>query len=442
MSPINSNISHSFATATTFPKIVTNGLVLNYDAGQQNSYSGSGTTWTDLSGRGNNGTLTNGPTYNSADGGFIVFDGTNDFVLRTTSNGFGTANLPPAASMEIWANVTRKGGGSFAYHNLAGFRNNSNFDFYFLLLDNSGATVLTEARIRTSTTVTGIYADFPVSYFGNWTHIVFTANVNRTDLYLNGVLVGSDTSLAGSFPATSGNFNVGKSPPVAAGGGQSWQTKGNISSVRFYNRALTVTEIRQNFNALKGRFGGFGPVSWNYEDNAALPQGKTTDVVSFTISTNVTSFSSSGTLPTGTSLSLNGGTLTLSGTLAQFGYAAHSIGEGASYTLSAADFGATKTFTIIANGETRTFTHRQVGNLLISKTFESYGTPNNVNFVSLAAQQNDATTNPSFTTGGCAAVGQVLSGGGVASVTMNANNGTYGDPCNGVAKKLNVSYTI
>ena len=198
---------------------------------------------------------------------------------------------------------------------------------------------------------------------------------------------------------------------------------------------------RSGFGFSKRNVGG-GGFSWNYANNATLTQGKTTDVVSFAIATNVTSFSSSGTLPTGTSLSLAGGTLTLSGTLSQFGYAANSIQENTSYTLSAADFGVTRTFTITANGETRTLNHRQIGNLLISKTFESYGTPNNVNFASLAAQQNDATTNPSFTTGACAAGGQVLSGGGVASVFMNANNSLYGDPCEGTGKKLNVSYTI
>tara|TARA_Y100000589_G_C26914177_1_gene531569 strand:+ start:77 stop:709 length:633 start_codon:yes stop_codon:yes gene_type:complete len=198
--------------------------------------------------------------------------------------------------------------------------------------------------------------------------------------------------------------------------------------------------------ALAGLGGGVGRgvelnLTWNYADNAALPQGKTTDVVSFAIATNVTSYSSSGTLPTGTSLSLAGGTLTLSGTLSQFGYAANRIGEGSSFTLSAGDFGVTRSFTITANEEARTFTHRQVGNLLISKTFESYGTPSNNNFVSLAAQQNDATPNPSFNTGGCNA-GQVLSNGGVTSVTMSASNGTYGDPCQGTGKALAVSYTI
>ena len=187
--------------------------------------------------------------------------------------------------------------------------------------------------------------------------------------------------------------------------------------------------------------GGSLPLEWQYDDNAALTQGKTTDVVSFTMATNVSSYSSSGTLPTGTSLSSSGGTLTLGGTLAQFGYAANSIAENASYTLNASDFGVTRSFTITANGETRTFTHRQVGNLFISKVFESYGTPSNGSFPGLSAQQNNATNNPGFSQGGCAASPR-MGGTGSASVTMVATNGRYGDPCSGTYKKLNVSYTI
>jgi hypothetical protein len=61
-------------------KIATNGLILALDSGDRNSYSGSGTSWTDLSGNGNTGTLTNGPTYSSTNGGSIVFDGSNDYI--------------------------------------------------------------------------------------------------------------------------------------------------------------------------------------------------------------------------------------------------------------------------------------------------------------------------------------------------------------------------
>jgi len=62
------------------PKIVTSGLVLALDAADKLSYRGSGTTWRDLSGNNNTGTLTNGPTFNAGNLGSIVFDGTNDYV--------------------------------------------------------------------------------------------------------------------------------------------------------------------------------------------------------------------------------------------------------------------------------------------------------------------------------------------------------------------------
>jgi hypothetical protein len=63
------------------PKIVTDGLVLYLDAGNQLSYPGSGTTWTDLSRSQTNGTLVNGPTFNTGSLGSIVFDGVDDFLL-------------------------------------------------------------------------------------------------------------------------------------------------------------------------------------------------------------------------------------------------------------------------------------------------------------------------------------------------------------------------
>ena len=76
------------------PKIVTDGLVLCLDAASRKSYPGSGTTWFDRSGNGNNGTLTNGPTFSSDNGGSIVFDGTNDYVnCGTTLGNFGTSNF-------------------------------------------------------------------------------------------------------------------------------------------------------------------------------------------------------------------------------------------------------------------------------------------------------------------------------------------------------------
>ena len=84
------------------PNIVKDGLVLHLDAANYKSYPGSGTTWSDLSGNGNNGTLTNGPTFDSGNRGSIVFDGSNDFVYLSnpSSLAFGTGDF----SIEIWCN--------------------------------------------------------------------------------------------------------------------------------------------------------------------------------------------------------------------------------------------------------------------------------------------------------------------------------------------------
>jgi len=87
--------------------VVQTGLVLNLDSGVSSSYAGSGSTWTDLSGNGNHGTLTFGPTYSSSNGGEIVFDGVNDYVsfnnLTTSSLGLTSSN---GATLSCWLKIT------------------------------------------------------------------------------------------------------------------------------------------------------------------------------------------------------------------------------------------------------------------------------------------------------------------------------------------------
>jgi hypothetical protein len=81
-------------------KAVNTELVVCLDAGNLKSYVGSGTTWNDLTKNGRNGTLTNGPTFSGANGGTIVFDGTNDYVAVTPMYNFATSNQLTAI---IWA---------------------------------------------------------------------------------------------------------------------------------------------------------------------------------------------------------------------------------------------------------------------------------------------------------------------------------------------------
>jgi hypothetical protein len=100
---------------TAGSSIVTAGLVLNLDAGNPASYPGPGTTWTDLSGNGNNGTLTNGPTYSSANGGSIVLDGVNDYILLPTN--FFNPNAGTPFSVSFWFKTSIASGIVFGQQN-------------------------------------------------------------------------------------------------------------------------------------------------------------------------------------------------------------------------------------------------------------------------------------------------------------------------------------
>lgn len=185
-----------------------------------------------------------------------------------------------------------------------------------------------------------------------------------------------------------------------------------------------------------------GPLAWNYANDAAFPQQSTGDIVSFVVAENVDVYRLDGNLLPGLSLGTNGAyELVLSGTTSAFGYAGAQVNEGSSYTLRAQDFGATFSFSITIDGETRDFTQRQIGYNLITKQYESYGTPN-ATWSGLTSQQQDATQSISASNGSCAAGGQLLSAGGVTEVTINSNNGSYGDPCSGTFKRCFAYYTI
>jgi len=192
-----------------------------------------------------------------------------------------------------------------------------------------------------------------------------------------------------------------------------------------------------------GQDGGtaLGPLEWNYADGATLTGGATGDAINIAIASNVGTFRRTGDLLGGLTLATVNNVLYLSGTLAQFGYAAVQVDEGNTYTLNASDYGVTKTFQISVSGETREYSMRQVGNLLIAKQFESYGTPNST-WNGLVSQQQDATQNVGASVSGCNSSTQRLSNGGVATVNINATNSNYGDPCQGTFKRVFTYYTI
>ena len=224
-----------YINSYSFAGIVTDGLVLHLDAGNSTSYPGSGTTWTDLSGNGNTGTLTNGPTYSSADGGSIVFDGSNDFVdcggnasLNFTNNfalsaWFYRATTQPSPDAGIAGKFLDPGQSGYML-----WYNSSTVDFYFA----------NAVRANSSTTISA----------NIWYNVVGTYNGATASIYINGTL-DTATNVATNANATGVNFMVGKYNDA---GGRNFA--GGISNVLAYNRALTATEIQQNYLATKSRY--------------------------------------------------------------------------------------------------------------------------------------------------------------------------------------------
>jgi hypothetical protein len=208
------------------PSIVTNGLVFSIDAADRNSYPGSGTSWFDLSGNGNTCTLNNGPTFTTLNRGGIVFDGTND--------GLSCANLLPNSSNYTFEIAFSPSAYQYMQIDLGPinfkWRIVSEFP-YWNFWTSGGAPQSTFYTTRPSLNVPTL---FVASYDGS----------NRR-VGLNGIY---EVTTAGTFTTRAPNTTT-----IAATTGE--VVFGSIFYIRAYNRGLTATEILQNYNATKTRFG-------------------------------------------------------------------------------------------------------------------------------------------------------------------------------------------
>jgi hypothetical protein len=223
------------ATQYAFGKIVTGGLVLALDAADKNSYPGSGTTWRDISGNNYIGTLLNGPTFSTANGGSLTFDGTDDYVSIPNSTSFSnfTAEViiyPTAYPGNAAAAISTEYPGTNSTVNFAiGFNVSTWFGGFFNA--SSGGW----HQIDVSLPPLNVYSYYTLTY--NGTQMLF---------YKGGSIIGT--------------FNT---TDIAAGGnpiriGRRWDLgdyfPGRIDISRVYNRALSQGEILQNYNAQKSRF--------------------------------------------------------------------------------------------------------------------------------------------------------------------------------------------
>lgn len=218
------------------PNVVTDGLALCLDAANARSYAGSGTTWSDLSGNGRTGTLANGPTYNSSNGGSIVFDGSNDYV----SIGSSTYTLTTGVSMEMWVYLT-------ARDRNQGFMSLNSGTSYINFWMPSSNTMRWEV-IGTSASSYSTINSTTTFALNTWYHVVGTANLTNTYIYINGAL---ETSQSMSNQPTS----ITATGYVGDYGAVSYPSASRIAMAKVYTRPLTAAEVAQNFNALRRRFG-------------------------------------------------------------------------------------------------------------------------------------------------------------------------------------------
>jgi len=225
-------------------KIVTNGLVLNYDIAQLRSYPTTGILTTDLSGNGNNGTLINGVGFNSTNGGNLQFDGVNDYVNCGTVNGLGSNPLLPF-SVSIWIKKNQnklvsafekyQGGLPSGVWGWSVRLDQPNTNDVFLYLNKSQIA-------GTSIIATNVLS------LNTWVNITFTYDGSFGYLYINGIFKASGATVGGTVSAR--NLTLG-----ILSENNSLSLNGNIGNVLGYTKTLSEIEISQNFNANKSRYG-------------------------------------------------------------------------------------------------------------------------------------------------------------------------------------------
>jgi hypothetical protein len=225
------------------PKIITNGLVLALDAANPKSYPGSGTTWFDLSGNGNNGTLVNGVGYSGDNLGSLVFDGVNDYS-EVSSNPSIELDFP--LTIEVWYYLKSPWpGGALGMITKGPLSNDYDYMMYFT---SSGTRwdFYKKTQLGTGTRAAAFNTSY--SHFDKWNSVCYSVSqLGVVKAYENAILRSEE-----SFQ----NTDVRKgTQSLKIGRGWGSTHNGNIANIKIYNRALTAQEIQQNFNALRGRYG-------------------------------------------------------------------------------------------------------------------------------------------------------------------------------------------
>jgi len=219
------------------PNIVTDGLELAYDAGSERSYSGSGTTASNVIDS-STGTLVNGVAFNSANGGYWEFDGTDDYISIANANSPQfTANQSFTISYTLKLNSII--GGFWAPVMKGGFNQS-----YGHLILNDDLLVYTDNDSSPEYTFNNVFTNDA----NKWVFITQTYDGNRIYLYRNGELFGQSGTGIGFTTSTAPLY-------FGSHNSTSYYLDGSMATVKMYNKALSAAEVLQNFNAQKSRFG-------------------------------------------------------------------------------------------------------------------------------------------------------------------------------------------
>lgn len=223
---------------TVAPNIITDNLVLYLDAANNKSYVSGSTSWIDLSPTQKTGVLTNGPTFNTGSGGNIAFDGVDDYVKPPSSSTLQLTDF----TLSSWVKINIQNTNQF----IVDTSTNPSYGYGYSYRINSAN------KIRFWAYDANNFVDSITTITSNiWYNILVTYN-NTTKLqsiYINGVFDISNTHTNTFVVSNVSNLQIGGSSILGG------YLNGRIAQTSIYNRVLSASEITQNYNALKGRFG-------------------------------------------------------------------------------------------------------------------------------------------------------------------------------------------
>jgi hypothetical protein len=217
--------------------IVRDGLVLHLDAANKKSYSGTGTVWKDLSGLANNGTLVNGVGYSSDNKGTMVFDGVDDYAISNV----GTDQ---EHTFSLWFNQNQR---SSPYASIISSRINST-ERNWIFVESNGTLAFSLGFTNGTRIFSALNFNNSID-LNKWYFVNFTWDDNKiARAYLN-------DQFLGQFNFSPRTVRTGDVVWIGRDNDSRYYLKGDISNVQIYNRALSLQEIQQNFEAHRGRYG-------------------------------------------------------------------------------------------------------------------------------------------------------------------------------------------